>query len=126
MGLTQLRVHLERLVEMEYVIAHGSRGRGSQYLYELAWFAELEATSTTGSWRGDDGVLAGGAPSTSNGDKASSHRGVAAESAEVGGGDSGARYRRSDHRGVNGASYGKGRAKPLPLATPSLTIHPEA
>jgi hypothetical protein len=126
MGLTQLRVHLERLVEMEYVIAHGSRGRGSQYLYELAWFAAAEPTSTTGSWRGDDGGLAGGAPSTSNGNKASNHRGVAAESPEVGGGDGGARYRRSDHRGVNGASYGKGRAKPLPLATPSLTIHPEA
>jgi DNA primase len=52
MGLTQLRVHLERLVEMEYVIAHGSRGRGSQYLYELAWFAELEVLSS----KLDDGL----------------------------------------------------------------------
>jgi DNA primase catalytic core len=35
-GNTQLKVHLGRLVEMEYVVAHrGKQGQG--YVYELAW-----------------------------------------------------------------------------------------
>ena len=118
MGLTQLRVHLERLVEMEYLVPHGSRGRGSQYLYELAWFSEAESSmSTTASWRGDDGGLAGGAPPTKSGQQATKNQGVAAKAPEVGGGNGGGRYR----RGVNGTSYNNGRAKPLPLS-----VQPEA
>ena len=35
-GTTQLRIHLERLVEMEYVIVHRG-GRGQGYAYELAY-----------------------------------------------------------------------------------------
>jgi len=35
-GDTQLRVHLERLVELEYVLAH-REGPGGKYLYELAY-----------------------------------------------------------------------------------------
>lgn len=121
MGMTQLRVHLERLVEMEFLLAHGSRGRGSQQLYELAWYAEPESsTDTTASWRGDDGGLAGRTPSTSSSDKASHNQDLAAESAEVGGAAGGTRYRRRVVEGVNGASHVK-LAK-----TQAAAVQPEA
>ena len=35
-GLTQLRIHLDRLIEMEYVMAHGG-GRGKTIEYELVY-----------------------------------------------------------------------------------------
>ena len=35
-SLTQVRVHLERLVEMEYVLVHRG-GRGQSFVYELLW-----------------------------------------------------------------------------------------
>ncbi len=38
-SLTQLRVHLERLVDMEYLIVHRG-GRGSQFVYELMYDGE--------------------------------------------------------------------------------------
>jgi hypothetical protein len=66
-SLTQLRVHLGRLLEMEYVMAH--RGaRGQTYVYELAYAGEGtdgdrfclglvdrtgENGSTTATWRGE-------------------------------------------------------------------------
>ncbi|MBI4641488.1 MAG: toprim domain-containing protein, partial [Candidatus Tectomicrobia bacterium] len=40
-GHTQLKVHLARLVEMEYLLTHGG-GRGQQYLYELVYKGEGE------------------------------------------------------------------------------------
>jgi hypothetical protein len=75
MGLTQLRAHLERLVELELVLVH--RGvRGQSFLYELLWDGEdveqnpklpglldvsaLGGASTIQSWRGLVGGLAGG------------------------------------------------------------------
>jgi hypothetical protein len=75
-GTTQLRIHLERLLELEYVVAH--RGaRGQSYVYELAWagegadgapflmglidvaVAEHEHPTTTASWRGSAGENTG-------------------------------------------------------------------
>jgi DNA primase len=74
-GTTQLRVHLGRLTELEYVMPH--RGaRGQSYVYELCYAGEgtdgapflpglIEASalggdaSTTSSWRGSGGELAG-------------------------------------------------------------------
>ena len=70
---TQLRVHLDRLVQMEYLIAH--RGtRGQSFVYELVWDGEdgagahlpglidaesLKSTTTTESSRGSAGEFAG-------------------------------------------------------------------
>jgi DNA primase len=72
---TQLGVHLERLLAMEYLIAHRG-GRGQSYVYELLFdgdttastphlpglidMAELPpASGTTASCRGGDGELSG-------------------------------------------------------------------
>src|SRR5690606_496669 len=46
LGLTQLRVHLGRLVEMEYVVPHrAGPGRGHAVFYELAWTASVSTTA---------------------------------------------------------------------------------
>jgi hypothetical protein len=76
-GATQARIHLDRLVELEYVAVHrGSAGGGPGFVYELLYdgagddgtphlpglidAAALGAdASTTASWRGDGGPLAG-------------------------------------------------------------------
>ncbi len=39
-GNTQLKVHLDRLEELEYVLTHGYQGRGKQIAYELAYQGE--------------------------------------------------------------------------------------
>lgn len=73
-GHTQCRIHLDRLVEMEYLLVH--RGcRGANFVYELVYrdtgrsglfmpglidVAALGNTATTASWRGADPELAGG------------------------------------------------------------------
>jgi hypothetical protein len=78
-GPTQVRVHLERLVELEYVLVHHG-GRGQQFVYELLFdgsstgaaqlggLAEIEtlgreeraATPTSTNLAGPEGDLAGG------------------------------------------------------------------
>lgn len=86
---TQLRVHLGRLTDLEYLLVHRG-GRGASFVYELTYHGEGEdgdrflpglidverLTSTTtatsrgedpevaGSTRGQNGGVAGGAPST--------------------------------------------------------------
>lgn len=70
-GHTQLRVHLDRLVDMEYLIAHRGR-QGAGFVYELAYAGEgrdggpflsglidLEPVGTTATSRGSDADLAG-------------------------------------------------------------------
>ena len=70
-GHTQLRLHLDRLVEMEYLLVHRG-GRGASFVYELTYqgegqdgapflpgLMEPEATATTVTWRGEEGHLAG-------------------------------------------------------------------
>jgi len=73
-GDTQLRVHLGRLVELEYVLEHGGR-RGQVFNYELAYRGEgdgnapflmglldveqLDSATTTASSRGQAGQVAG-------------------------------------------------------------------
>jgi len=73
-GDTQLRVHLERLVQMEYLIAHGGR-RGLVFEYELVYdgqgadgcaflmglqdMAGIDAMPTTPTSRGVEGEFAG-------------------------------------------------------------------
>jgi DNA primase len=62
-GETQLRVHLERLVALEYVVPHrGSRGKS--YVYELAYepapaSSSAPAMRTTETSRGQGGQVAG-------------------------------------------------------------------
>jgi hypothetical protein len=72
-GITQTRVHLDRLVELEYVLVHrGANGQG--YVYELVWdgkpdgggphlpgLVDVESlgASTTATWRGSKADLAG-------------------------------------------------------------------
>ena len=73
-GDTQLRVHLDRLTQMEYLITH--RGtRGQSFVYELLWDAKtdnasahlpglldvesLKSMTTTQSSRGEAGEFAG-------------------------------------------------------------------
>jgi DNA primase len=73
-GNTQLRVHLARLVEMEYLLVHRG-GRGQSYVYELLYDGQaedarahlsglidigtLKAVATTERTRGEAGQLAG-------------------------------------------------------------------
>ncbi len=74
-GHTQLRLHLDRLVDMEYLLVH--RGtRGASFVYELLYegdgaderplmpgLIEVEAlgsATTTETWRGSGAELAGG------------------------------------------------------------------
>ncbi len=73
-GQTQLRLHLDRLIDLEYVAAHhGKQGQG--YVYELLYDGQgqdgrpflsglidvtaLEGAATTGSSRGERGHFAG-------------------------------------------------------------------
>jgi DNA primase catalytic core len=91
-GDTQLRIHLERLVELEYVLVHRG-GRGQSFVYELLWDGEGqdgrpflvglldpaglghdynsefagENARFAGSSRGLRGPVAGGSRSTENG-----------------------------------------------------------
>ena len=76
-GDTQLRLHLERLVDLEYVLAH-REGPGGKYVYELAYevggdaraqlaglidiatLQAMAATPTTDKSRGADPEVAGG------------------------------------------------------------------
>jgi hypothetical protein len=73
-GDTQLRVHLERLVSLEYLLVHRG-GRGQSYVYELLYdgqgkdgtpflpglidVQELQDRVTTKTTRGEEGELAG-------------------------------------------------------------------
>jgi len=43
-SLTQLRLHIERLVEMEYLLVHRG-GRGQSFVYELLWDGPADATT---------------------------------------------------------------------------------
>ena len=52
-GATQIRVHLDRLHEMEYLIVHHG-GRGQSYVYEL----DLAAPGAT--WRAQNGPQTAG------------------------------------------------------------------
>jgi hypothetical protein len=75
-GNTQTKIHLGRLIEMEYVIVHRGR-QGQGFLYELAYngegkdgttflpgLAEMDeasaSTSTTSTSRGSEADFAGG------------------------------------------------------------------
>jgi hypothetical protein len=94
-GTTQLRIHLERLVEMEYVIVHRG-GRGQNFAYELAYdgagkrgerfvigLAEVNdiAHDYDGNLAGSEGELAGvggelaGPKRAQNGSKTGGFRG---------------------------------------------------
>lgn len=66
-GDTQLRVHLERLTHLEYLLVHRG-GRGQSFVYELLYDGNGEAaphlsglldTSTMTTARGEDGKVAG-------------------------------------------------------------------
>jgi hypothetical protein len=74
LGCTQTRIHLDRLVALEYVVAHhGSRGQSFEY--ELVFDGDpresatqfmglidvktLKSESTTTTWRGEDGPWRG-------------------------------------------------------------------
>ena len=65
-GETQLRIHLDRLVGLEYLLVHRG-GRGQSFVYELLYTpagdqrpSVLDA-STTATSRAEEGELAGGA-----------------------------------------------------------------
>ena len=55
-GHTQLKVHLRRLEELEYLIVHRG-GRGQGYVYELNWAGPVE--DQAGPGRGDGGGVPG-------------------------------------------------------------------
>ena len=54
-GMTQARVHLDRLVEMEYLLVHHG-GRGQNYVYELDLAGAGDHLA--GSWRPGGGPVA--------------------------------------------------------------------
>jgi DNA primase catalytic core len=56
-GDTQLRLHLERLVELEYVLAH-REGPGGKYVYELAYEVKDEARAQVAGLIGADALAA--------------------------------------------------------------------
>ena len=74
MGLTQLRIHLERLVALEHVLVHAG-SRGHSFVYELLFdghgksgaphlsglidIEKLQSIGTNSGWRGDGGSMAG-------------------------------------------------------------------
>ena len=75
-GLTQTRVHLARLVDLEYLVVHRG-GRGQSFVYELCYDGQgreagsahlegltdveaLRGNATTQTWRGPKDELAGG------------------------------------------------------------------
>ena len=65
-GETQLRIHLDRLVALEYLLVHRG-GRGQSFVYELLYNSAadqrpsvLTDASTTQTSRGEEGDLAGG------------------------------------------------------------------
>jgi DNA primase len=83
-GDTQLRVHLGRLIELEYVIVHRGR-QGQSYAYELGWWRangsgsgphlpglvnadELEEATTISTSRGSEENFAGGVRGGCGGD----------------------------------------------------------
>jgi hypothetical protein len=85
-GDTQLRVHLGRLVQLEYVVVH-SGGRGKGFVYELCYISgttngspvlvgliDSETLRATPTSRGSEGEFAGGARGGS-GPKAGGSRG---------------------------------------------------
>lgn len=120
-GHTQLRLHLDRLVAMEYLLVH--RGtRGASFVYELLYGGEgepggpfmpglidvdaLGATTTTASWRGlmpelagqlrgQGGVVTGVAPHTGNTGKPGTSAHLAGSSSEC---SSAARGNGASHR----------------------------
>jgi DNA primase len=55
-GDTQLRVHMERLCALEFLILHRD---GLRFVYELAWSGDIAAADTTGTSRGEKAALAG-------------------------------------------------------------------
>lgn len=64
-GETQLRIHLDRLVALEYLLVHRG-GRGQSFVYELLYNAAadqrssiLADASTTATSRGEEGEFAG-------------------------------------------------------------------
>ena len=80
-GDTQLRVHLGRLIELEYVLAHRGR-QGQSYVYELCWSSErgwgtslaglvdaetLDGSSTISTSRGSDATSRGSEPNFAGG-----------------------------------------------------------
>ena len=84
-GNTQIKVHLRRLVDFEYVIVH--RGGGGQRVsYELVYSGEgtdgepfvpgLGCDGTTGSGRGQDGDQPGVGRHQVGGESAGGRRGV--------------------------------------------------
>ncbi|HVT05230.1 MAG TPA: CHC2 zinc finger domain-containing protein [Thermoanaerobaculia bacterium] len=68
-GETQLRIHLERLTQLEYLLVHRG-GRGQSFVYELLYeakgellmsiFPAAQAITTIGTSRGEEPNLAGG------------------------------------------------------------------
>jgi DNA primase catalytic core len=121
-GNTQTRVHLERLVELEYVVVHRGQN-GQSYVYELVYDGKTDAggphlaglvdvealadAGTTATWRGSKGDLAGTlrppggqlAGTVRGGDEAAVSDGETASDA----GDGAKRAHRG--RGANGRSY---------------------
>jgi hypothetical protein len=97
-GDTQLRVHLERLVDLEYVQAH-REGPGGKYVYELVYevgdesraqvaglidvdaIKALAAAATTRKSRGEGGEVAGGVRGDSGPVAGASRGGQSAENA---------------------------------------------
>jgi hypothetical protein len=107
-GNTQLRVHLDRLVDMEYLLVHRG-GRGQSFVYELLYdghgkdgdpfliglidVEQLKAGTTTESTRGEQPALAGSSrgqsgsdaapaqPSENNGD--STNKGTSDDTPEI-------------------------------------------
>lgn len=56
-GDTQLRLHLERLVELEYVLTH-REGPGGKYVYELAYEVKDEARAQVAGLIDADALVA--------------------------------------------------------------------
>jgi DNA primase len=108
-GHTQLKIHLERLVELELVAVHRGR-QGQGFLYELAYAGEGEDGTPflVGLVDGGGGASDAGTTTTSRGSEATS-RGGEGDFAGVG-------------RGVVGARSGGGRGPEVVAIEPKRSL----
>jgi DNA primase catalytic core len=150
---TQTRLHLDRLVQMEYVLAHSGRN-GQRFVYELVFDGDgataapqlpglidvatlpttlaTASTATTATWRGEPADLAGGLRPADGPLAATLRAALAAEnpSAVAASGDpSAVATTNARHRSVASApSYAKanGGSAPAPAASSLVAASPVA
>jgi DNA primase len=135
-GDTQLRVHLARLVELEYLLAHRGR-QGQSFSYELAWWgADASGPQLPGLVSADELDEGATAIPTSRGPEADFAGGERGSSGGRAGGERTRETSASTHQngsksdraasGERNAHRGNGVTPATPYAQPAPPVRPEA